>query len=86
MLLVNLPHDSIEHLPYVLPLLRSNQTSVLRGWAIVERTHEAESQQRIKMAITQAGYHIESAQFNEVKGFSASKSFVCFEAWLGRAD
>ena len=86
MLLVNLPHDSIEHLPYVLPLLRSDQTTVLRGWAIVERTHEAESQQRIKMAITQAGYHIESAQFNEVKGFSASKSFVCFEAWLGRAD
>ena len=86
LLLVNLPHDSIEHLPHVLPLLRRNQTSVLRGWAIVERTQEAESQQRIEAAIAQAGHHIESMQFNEVKGFSASKSFVCFEAWLGRHD
>ena len=86
MLLVNLPHDSIEHLPHVLPLLCRNQTTVLRGWAIVERSHEAESQQRIEAIITQAGYHIESMQFKEVKGFSASKSFMCFEAWLGRAD
>ena len=86
MLPVNLPLDSIEHLPHVLPLLRGDQTAVLRGWAIVERTLEAESQQRIEAAIAQAGHHIESMQFNEVKGFSASKSFVCFEAWLGRAD
>ena len=86
LLLVNLPHDSIEHLPLVLPLLRSNQTSVLRGWAIVERALEAESQQRIEAAITQAGARIETIVLDEVKGFSASKSFMCFEVWMRLED
>ena len=86
LLLVNLPHDSIEHLPLVLPLLRSNQTSVLRGWAIVERALEAESQQRIEAAIAQAGARIETIVLDEVKGFSASKSFMCFEVWMRLED
>ena len=86
LLLVNLPHDSIEHLPLVLPLLRSNQTSVLRGWAIVERALEAESQQRIEAAIAQAGGRIETIVLDEVKGFSASKSFMCFEVWMRLED
>ena len=86
LLLVNLPHDSIEHLPLVLPLLRSDQTSVLRGWAIVERALEAESQQRIEAAIAQAGGRIETIVLDEVKGFSASKSFMCFEVWMRLED
>ena len=73
-------------LPRVLPLLRPNQISVLRGWAIVERAQEAESKRLIEDAITQAGGRTESMTFHEVKGFSASKSFVCFEAWIELAE
>ena len=86
LLLINLPHDSIEHLPHVLPLLRPNQISVLRGWAVVERAREAERKRLIEDAITQAGGRTESMTFHEVKGFSASKSFVCFEAWIELAE
>jgi len=86
LLLVNLPHDSIEHLPHVLPLLRRNQTSVLRGWAIVERAQEEECKRLIEDAIIQAGGRTESLGLHEVKGFSASKSFVCFEAWIELAE
>jgi hypothetical protein len=82
LLLVNLPHDSIEHLPHLLPLLRKGQTSLLRGWAIIDRDNEATEKNKIAAAIIDAGGTIESLQFEEVKGFSASKSFMCFEAWV----
>ena len=82
LLLVNLPHDSVEHLPHLLPLLRRGQTSLLRGWAIIERVNEASEKNKIAAAITEAGGTIESLEFEEVKGFSASKSFMCFEAWV----
>jgi tRNA G37 N-methylase Trm5 len=36
LLLVNIPHDSLEHLPHLMPLLRPN--GIVRGWAIVEDT------------------------------------------------
>ena len=82
LLLVNLPHDSVEHLPHLLPLLRRGQTSLLRGWAIIERANEASEKKKIAVAILEAGGTIESLEFEEVKGFSASKSFMCFEAWV----
>ena len=82
LLLVNLPHDSVEHLPHLLPLLRRGQTSLLRGWAIIERVNEASEKNKITAAIVEAGGTIESLEFEEVKGFSASKSFMCFEAWV----
>ena len=82
LLLVNLPHDSVEHLPHLLPLLRRGQTSLLRGWAIIERVNEASEKNKIAVAILEAGGTIESLEFEEVKGFSASKSFMCFEAWV----
>ena len=82
LLLVNLPHDSIGHLPKVLPLLRREQTTVLRGWAIVQRDQQGADQKRIQDAITQAGGTIQSFKFDEVKGFSASKSFMRFEVWM----
>ena len=34
LLLVNIPHDSLQHLPHLLPLLRPG--GVVRGWAIVD--------------------------------------------------
>ena len=58
------------------------QISLLRGWAIIERANEASEKQKIAAAIIDAGGTIESLEFEEVKGFSASKSFMCFEAWV----
>ena len=34
LLLINIPHHSLQHLPNVLPLLRTN--GIARGWAIIE--------------------------------------------------
>ena len=34
-LFVNLPHESLEHLPYLIPLLSKNNVSIIRGWGIL---------------------------------------------------
>ncbi len=82
LVLVNLPHQSIAHLQSLLPLLKRNQTSVVRGWAIIERSQREECQQSILESISSAGGIIEEFSFTEVKGFSTTKSFMCFEAWI----
>ena len=82
LLLVNLPHHSIEHVPALLPLLKTNQTTILRGWAIVERSTIPEKEIEIQASISSLGGAIEQFTFKEVKGFSTTKSFMCFEVWL----
>ncbi len=82
LLLVNLPHESISHLPSLLPLLRRDGMTVLRGWAIIDREHIEAEKNNITMAILSDERTIESFSFSEVKGFSAKKSFMCFEAWI----
>ncbi len=82
LILVNLPHHSIDHLTALLPLLKSNQTSVVRGWAIVERAQIDTSEQAILQAISSAGGKVEHFTFHEVKGFSTTKIYMCFEAWI----
>ncbi|MBT5844833.1 MAG: hypothetical protein HOH79_07650 [Euryarchaeota archaeon] len=82
LLLVNLPHQSISHIEALLPLLKRNQTSVLRGWAIIERLESDENEEAIRCAISSANGNLEKFTFKEVKGFSTTKSFMCFEAWL----
>lgn len=82
LILVNLPHQSIGHLQSLLPLLKRNQTSVIRGWAIIERSQFEESEQAIVQTISSAGGEIEKFSFDEVKGFSTTKIFTCFEAWV----
>ena len=34
--LMNLPHETLAHLPHLLPLLKSSNPTILRGWAVVE--------------------------------------------------
>ena len=82
LLLVNLPHHSIAHIEALMPLLKRGQTSVLRGWAIIERSELENREQTILEAISKASGTVEEFTFKEVKGFSTTKVFMCFEAWL----
>jgi len=80
-LLVNLPHDGIEHLPDILPLLSNGQV-LLCGWSIIEKS-ETEAFMNALKAILHAGNRkIESDKLDIVKGFSATKSMVRYECIL----
>ena len=84
LLLVNLPHDSIGHLPKLIPLLRKGDITLLRGWAIIERDELDSQKQLIIDAVENSAAMIESVTIEEIKGFSSSKCFACFEVWLSR--
>jgi tRNA G37 N-methylase Trm5 len=78
-LLVNLPHDSFTHLPDLLPILRRDEPSLVRGWAIVERSDLELHEQRLKQAVIEAGGQATNTSVNEVKGFSSTRCFVVFQ-------
>ena len=84
LLLVNLPHDSISHLPELIPLLKKGDTTILRGWAIIDKDEFESQKQLIIEAIEKTSAIIESVTIEEIKGFSSSKCFACFEVWLSR--
>jgi len=78
-LLVNLPHDSIDHLPYLLPLLATHRPVLIRGWAIRPRGAEAVDNDLIRDMCTGGGMVVERVTVAPVKGFSSTKAFVVFE-------
>lgn len=80
-LLVNLPHHSLEHLPELLPLLSRNNPTVIRGWAIIEKTSLLTQSDVIKSMLESAGAVVDTINCSEVKGFSSSKIFMRFETW-----
>lgn len=78
-LLVNLPHDSIGHLPHLLPLLTTCQPVLIRGWAIRSRGSEGTDQDLLRQLCTNGGMVVERVTVTPVKGFSSTKAFVAFE-------
>lgn len=83
-LLVNLPHDSLEHLPDLFPILHRDGFSLVRGWAIVDRTALGEQREALKATVEVAGGRCTTLVFEEIKGFSSTRCFVVFEvtvAW-----
>jgi tRNA G37 N-methylase Trm5 len=80
-LLVNLPHHSLEHLPKLLPLMSKNHSTVIRGWAIIDRASLSNQNEELTSMIELAGGSVESINCSEVKGFSSSKIFMRFESW-----
>ena len=72
LLLVNIPHESLQHLPSLLPLLRSG--GVVRGWAIVDDTEfENTKVQLHNMIGSKANLEIR-------RSYSATSNLCRFEA------
>ena len=80
-LLVNLPHDGVSHLPELLPLL-SDKRAMLCGWAIIEKSETEGFMNTLKATLTEGGREIESKSLDIVKGFSATKAMVRYECVL----
>ena len=83
-LLVNLPHDSLEHLPDLFPILRRDGFTLVSGWAIVDRTALGDQREALEATVVVAGGRCTDLVFEEVKGFSSTRCFVVFQvtvAW-----
>ena len=83
MLLVNLPHDSLEHLPSLWPLVATGEPSLVRGWAILAKDEMDVAQQALGSMVKGVldpegpGWTLEPQ-----RSYSASAWFCRFEAWL----
>ena len=78
--LVNLPHDSFEHLPAMFPLFRREGELLLRGWAIVEREALPGQKARLERLVREAGGEPLETEISEVKGFSTTRCFAVFQS------
>ncbi len=76
LLLINIPHKTLEHLSELLPLL--NETGVVRGWAVVEEEeHQATEETLAKLL----GHHVE---IEPRRSYSATANLCRFESKLRR--
>ena len=80
-LLVSLPHEGLNHLPELLPLL-SDERVMLCGWSIIENSQTERFMNSLKAIISKGGREVESERLDIVKGFSATKSMVRYECIL----
>ena len=84
-LLVNLPHDIIAHLPTLIPLLKTEQTTLIRAWAIINKKQLENLNSTISAILSHQGAQDLKINCQEIKGFSATKSFVRIECWQNLA-
>jgi tRNA G37 N-methylase Trm5 len=77
-LLVNLPHDSIAHLPHLFSCLVVDQTSLIRGWAILDRDELHNLSERLVSVCNDAGATVEAIEIHDVKGYSLAKVFASY--------
>lgn len=82
MLLVNLPHDSIEHLPDLVGLLRRGHEVVIRGWAILASDDLHISKETIRQHLSET--EILSLEITPKKSYSATQEYVSIQAHIIR--
>ncbi len=82
LVLVNLPHRTIEFLPELIPLLDRSGPSMIRGRAIVEeaRIEEANAAIRASLPPTMPGKPEPALRIK--RDYSASLRLCSFEAWI----
>jgi tRNA (guanine37-N1)-methyltransferase len=82
LLLVNLPHDSVGHLPKLLGLLRKGHEVVIRGWAIIPLDSLADVRKRIISILSDS--EIVSLEIEANRSYSPNDTYACFEAHIIR--
>ena len=79
-LLVNLPHQTIEHMEDLLPLIKRETLSSIRGWAIIDRDDLPGVKDKLSNLLLQNGATNLQLICQEIKGFSATKIFIRIES------
>ncbi len=82
LLLVNLPHNTLEHLEHVIPLLKSGHLVCIRGWAIVstDRMNEVEKQVRNSLK----NCKIQNISIESSKSYSPKHKYISINVELER--
>ena len=79
-LLVNLPHQTIEHMEDLLPLMKRDTPSLIRGWAIIDRDDLPGVNDKLTTLLLHHGAANLQLVCQERKGFSATKILIRIES------
>tara|TARA_Y100000022_G_scaffold199064_1_gene210700 strand:+ start:545 stop:1549 length:1005 start_codon:yes stop_codon:yes gene_type:complete len=82
-LLVNIPHESIDHLPDLLPLL-SEDESLVCGWSI--QAKQADIEHQLRTVVEVSDWTITTIHVEEIKGFSTAKAMFRYELVLSNQN
>ena len=83
LLLVNLPHESIEHLPDLIGLLKRGHEVVIRGWAILPHDSISKAEKQIREHLNST--KILSLEVIPKKSYASNISYVVIEVHLVRS-
>jgi len=77
LLLINLPHSSIDHLEQLLPLLAKGEEVMVRGWAIMANEEVKNTQKRIVEIFNQC--EVLEIELKKTRSYSPSDAFCVFQ-------
>jgi len=78
--LVNLPHDSIDHLPDMIPLLAKGHEVVIRGWAILPLEEMDAAEKKVRAIL--GSNNLLSLELVPARSYSPRDTYTCIEAHL----
>ena len=82
MLLINLPHDTMKHLPHLLGLLKRNSPTLVRGWLVTPEDDIPMLQNELQNILAPTLEGQQKAEIVQRRQYSSSDWLCRFEAWL----
>ena len=81
LLLVNLPHSTIAHLPSLIGLLNNNSTSVLRAWSIINLKDVENIKSQVQELFLSQKYSISKIIVEPARTYSPTQVYTKIEIW-----
>ncbi len=82
MLLVNLPHDTMKHLPHLLDLLKRDSPTLVRGWLVTPEDDIPMLQNELQNILAPTLEGQQKVEIVQRRQYSSSDWLCRFEAWL----
>ena len=82
LLMINLPHKTLELLPYLLPLIDNNSPSLIRGRIIIEESKIEYTNKILHEILPDLLPGSKSLSLKIKRDYSAKLRLCSFEAWL----
>tara|TARA_B100000945_G_scaffold56069_1_gene41282 strand:- start:3955 stop:5082 length:1128 start_codon:yes stop_codon:yes gene_type:complete len=86
LLLVNLPHSTIEHLPLLVGLLNNNSTAILRAWSIIDSEKIKQMEDDIKKLFDSLKYPISNIIVEPTRSYSPTQVYTKIEIWTNESS
>ncbi len=84
MLLMNLPHETLAHLPLLLPLLNTAGPTIVRGWAVVEEQQISNFEDELNEILAQHAIQNNRAKVSIRRQYNSTNVLVRFEGRFGK--